>query len=115
MAYNIIRSPAVRQDFDVIFDYLLEAALALGEPTADAYDRAVRRIAIIRSDMNNLAIAPFQGTLDSDIAPGLRHVTKSRAVFYFTVNEETRTVRIVAVFFGGQDHKRHMLKRLWQQ
>ncbi len=32
--------------------------------------------------------------------PGLRRVTKDRAVFYFTVDEERRVVRVLAVFFG---------------
>jgi toxin ParE1/3/4 len=39
-------------------------------------------------------------------------VTKQRAVFYFDVDDDQRLVRILAVFFGGQDHQRAMLRRL---
>ena len=47
-----------------------------------------------------------------DILPGLRHLTINRANFWFDVDEENESVRILAVFFGGQDHVRHMLTRL---
>ena len=47
-----------------------------------------------------------------EILPGLRRLTKNQAVFYFNVDEGEKTVRILAVFFGGQDHLRHMLTRL---
>ena len=61
--------------------------------------------------MNAPAIAPHQGSGDDNIRPGLRHVTRNRTVFYFDVDDATKTVRIIAVFFGGQDHKKLMLKR----
>ena len=44
--------------------------------------------------------------------PGLRSVTKDRAIFYFTIDEGKHVVRVLAVFFGGQDHQREMLKRM---
>ena len=59
-----------------------------------------------------LAAAPHRGTLHDDLLPGLRHVTLGRAVVWFDIVEETREVRVLAVFFGGQDHQRRMLARL---
>ena len=59
-----------------------------------------------------LGDAPFQGTLEPKLMDGLRHVTKNRAVFYFTVDETIETVRVLGVFFGGQDHRRHILVRV---
>jgi plasmid stabilization system protein ParE len=50
--------------------------------------------------------------LREDLRPGLRQVTKHRAVFYFTVDEAAERVRVLAVFFGGQDHLGLMLRRL---
>lgn len=35
-----------------------------------------------------------------------------RAICWFTVDEPAETVRILAVFFGGEDHVRRMLIRL---
>jgi hypothetical protein len=44
--------------------------------------------------------------------PGLREVTKDRATFYFVVDDPSRTLRVLAVFFGGRDHRLRMLHRL---
>ena len=35
-----------------------------------------------------------------------------RAVLWFDLDEPSETVRILAIFFGRQDHVRHMLVRL---
>ncbi len=35
-----------------------------------------------------------------------------RAIFYFDADDDRRMVRVLAVFFGGQDHRRGMLTRL---
>ena len=34
----------------------------------------------------------------------LRHLIIGRAVYWFDVDDNRRTVRILAIFFGGQDH-----------
>jgi len=39
-------------------------------------------------------------------------LTINRAIDWFDVNDEEQRVRILAVFFGGQDRVRHMLTRL---
>ena len=99
-------------DFDLIFDHLFAAYRSFGEADAEAFDRAVRRLEGIRTAALSIGRAPFRGTLRGDIAPGLQHVTIDRAVFWFDLDESTETVRILAIFFGGQDHVRHMLARL---
>jgi hypothetical protein len=35
-----------------------------------------------------------------------------RAIIYFFVNEGAHQVDVLAVFFGGQDHKARMLRRI---
>ena len=35
-----------------------------------------------------------------------------KAVFWFVLDEGQKIVRVLAVFFGAQDHIRHMLVRL---
>lgn len=112
MAYDIRRAAGVTQDLDLIFDHLLQSYIALGEPAAVAFERAAQRLNLIRSDMDALARMPHKGNLDPEILPGLRHVTKNRAIFYFHVNDAESVVHVLAVFFGGQDHHRHMLARL---
>lgn len=112
MVYKINPAAAVSIDFDHIFDHLLAAYLGMGDSVEEAYNRAAGRVNAITDDLAKLAQHPHQGTLHNDLQPGLRHVTKDRAIFYFWIDEENHAVNVLAVFFGGQDHRRHMLERL---
>ena len=112
MAFEVVRSAACSRDLGLILEHLVEAYSAFGEPLPDAFDRAARRIRAIEADMMSLGEAPFQGTVRPALAPGLRQVTKNKAIFYFDIDEMRGEVRVLAVFFGGQDHQRHMLSRL---
>ena len=100
------------QDFELTFDHLLRSYLDFGEDSDDAFDRAVERIQTIYTSGFDLAKAPYQGTLRTDILTGLRYVRREKAVFWFVPDEERQVIQILAVFFGGQDHIRHMLTRL---
>jgi toxin ParE1/3/4 len=66
----------------------------------------------IEAAMISLGGAPHPWTLRPDLLPGLGSVTKGRAIFYFDVDDDSRLVRVFAVFFRGRDHQRAMLKRL---
>ncbi|WP_332305444.1 type II toxin-antitoxin system RelE/ParE family toxin [Rhizobium sp. GR12] len=111
MAFKVLRSTETDQDLGLILDHLVQSYLDLGDALPGAFTRAARRVGSIEADMEALQKAPFQGTLSPEILPGLRRVTKNQAIFYFDVDESEKTVRILVVFFGGQDHLRHMLKR----
>ena len=112
MAFEIIRSRNSVKDLDRIFDHLVESYIRLGEAPAEAVNIAANRLLTIRADMNALALAPHQGTLLDHMATGLRSVTKHKAIFYFDVDDAAKTVSILAIFFSGQDHHRHMSQRL---
>ena len=112
MAFEVVRSRASDRDLDAIFDHLLAACQALGDSLEGALERAAARVRAIEDDMERLGHVPFQGTLREDLRPGLRQVTRHRAVFYFTVDEAAAQVQVLAVFFGGQDHGGQMLRRL---
>ena len=112
MAYKVLRSRACRADLEIVFDHLVQSYEALGEPAAEAFDRAVARLGAIEDLMDRLSAAPHQGTLWPEVMPGLRWTTKDRAIFYFTVDDATETVTVLAVFFGGQDHRAHVLARI---
>ncbi|MDU9005486.1 type II toxin-antitoxin system RelE/ParE family toxin [Sedimentitalea todarodis] len=110
--YSIVRSLQCDEDLELIFDHLLDAYQDLGDTLDVALDRAATRLFGIEDDLESLGEVPFQGTLEPRIMEGLRHVTKSRAVFYFTIDETNETLRVLGVFFGGQDHIRHILARI---
>ena len=112
MAFKVMRSTRFADDLDRIHDHLIESYIRLGDPFSDAFDRAEARIQAIEMDLETLAQAPYQGTLSPEIAPGLRHVTKNRAIFYFQVDEARQVILVLAVFFGGQDHGQHIMDRL---
>lgn len=97
---------------EAVFDHLFEAYCALGEDTNEAFARAANRVRGIEDALEQLGEIPFQGTLATRIMDGLRHVTKDRAIFYFLIDETEHKVRVLAVFFGGQDHHQHILVRI---
>ena len=112
MDFSVIRSAACDRDLSLIFDHLVETYQDLGDAPDEAFERASARIRSIEDDMEALGRAPFQGTLWPDLLPDLRWVTKNRAIFYFQVDEPAALLRVLAVFFGGQNHRKTMLLRL---
>ena len=112
MPFAIEFSAQSERDFELIFDHLFESYLSLGESVEEALDHAMRRIFDIRRAADRLSSFPICGTARDDILPGVRNLSIDRAIYWFDVDDATRKVRILAVFFGGQDYVRHMLVRL---
>ena len=113
--YKVERGTAAERDLDAIFDFLLASYLHFGDDLERSFERATARVQRIKDELRSLGRSPHQGTLRPKLMAGLRHVTKDRAVFYFTVDDEARVVRVLAVFFGGQDHQNIMLRRLLER
>lgn len=114
MTFKVIYAADAERDFELIFDFLVESYIGFGEEIHRATSHAHQRLIDIHADIEKLANAPFCGTVHDDILPGLRHVTLGRAIIWFDIDEDAQTLRVLAVFFGGQDHVRHMLARLLQ-
>lgn len=112
MVYRVSRARAVTEDLARIHDHLVESYCDLGDVIADALDRADGRVQTIEDAMIRLGIVPHQGTLCEDVMPRLRRVTKDKAILYFITDDELTEVRVLAVFFSGQDHLRHFVERL---
>lgn len=112
MAYEVEVSGQAGLDFADIFAFLHESFRALGDDDETAFDRAESRIRGIADAMLGLGAVLHQGTRRPDLGEGIRNVTKDRAIFYFEVRDDRRTLRVLAVFFGGQDHLAVMLDRM---
>ena len=112
MAFRLEVSAAAERDFELIFDHLLRSYLDFGESPEDALDRAAARIVGTRAATERILAAPHRGERHDDILPGVRHLAIGRAIYWFEVDEPRETVRVLAVFFGGQDHVRRMTVRL---
>lgn len=112
MRFRIEFSAEAEGDFALIFDHLFESYRSFGESVEAALDHSEDRIRDIRQEADRLGTAPYRGERQDDLLPGLRHLRIDRAIYWFDVNEAEQRVRILAIFFGGQDHVRHMLTRL---
>ena len=112
MDFRLEFSAEAERDFELIFDHLFDSYRKLGEALEDALDHAAARVMGVRAGADRLLTAPYRGKSHDDILPGLRHLTIDRAIYWFEVDEARRTIRVLAVFFGGQEHVRRMLRRL---
>ena len=112
MPFTIEFSAESERDFELIFDHLFESYRLFGESADEALDRAAQRIIGIRRAAERLTSFPIRATMCDDILPGVRYVLIDRAIYWFDVDEKAKKVCILAIFFGGQDHIRHMLVRL---
>lgn len=105
-------SAAAEHDFGLIFDHLINSYTELGDDVGAAFERASSRIRTIRSSIDGLCNTPFIGTLRPDILPGLRFVRREHAAVWFVSDKNRQKITVAAIFFGPQDHIRHMLTRL---
>ncbi|MCY4487907.1 MAG: type II toxin-antitoxin system RelE/ParE family toxin [Deltaproteobacteria bacterium] len=112
MAYRLEFSADAERDFGLIFDHLFDSYVGFGENLESALDHAEARIREIRAATDSISAMPHRGQRHDDLLPGVRHLPIERAIYWFDVDDELRSVRVLAVFFGGQDHIRHMTTRL---
>lgn len=112
MAWTVEFAEDATRDLGLIFDHLFASYRTFGEDDVSAFDHAEARIRAIRATADRLATAPERGNRRDDILPGLRHLTMDAAIYWFEVDSPSERVRVLAIFFGGQDHVRHMLRRL---
>ncbi|MBM3557535.1 MAG: type II toxin-antitoxin system RelE/ParE family toxin [Alphaproteobacteria bacterium] len=115
MAFAVEYSAESERDFELIFDHLFESYVGFGESPEESWKHAAHRIKRIRKAADRLKTFPIRGTRRDDVLPGVRYLAIDRAVYWFDVDEPARKVRVLAIFFGGQDHVRHMLARLLRE
>jgi len=111
-AWPVVFAADAVADLGLIEDHLAQAYRAFGEPPAEAARHAEARIDGIISTAERLGTAPFRGETQDDLLPGLRHLAIDSAVSWVVPDVDAREIRVLAVFFGGQDHQRHMMVRL---
>ena len=112
LAWTVEFAADAKRDLSLIFDHLFETYKELGEADDRAFDHAAARVRGIQESASSLASNPFRGTRRETFGANLRNITVNKAVIWFHIDEGREVVRILAFFFGGQDHTRHMLRRL---
>lgn len=108
-------SSAADRDFELIFDHLFAAYIDLGDMPEEALERAANRIGELRREIDRLVETPYIGTLRPDIHAGIRFLRRDKAAVWFLPVEERRSIVVVAIFFGSQDHIRRMLARMLEE
>lgn len=114
MRYRVRLAADVTRDLDLIEGYLVQVYQDLGDSLESAVERAAGRIDGALGYMRSFQDHPHRGTELPQIRAGLRTVTSKKFIFYFEIDEQFSEVRILAVFFGGIDHRRQILDRLRQ-
>ena len=112
MTWTLEAVPNVQGDLVAISRFIRQSAIAKGEPRGRAIAMADTRLEKIAAAASALTRAPYQGTRCPELGPNIRRVTKNRAIFYFDLNEARQVIRLLAIFFGGQDHDARILARL---
>lgn len=100
------------RDLDHIGRFIELNALDRGETDERALAMGQSRVEKILSAAQALTRAPYQGTRLPHLGPSIHRATKDRAILYFDLIEDRQIIRILAIFFGGQDHDSRILARL---
>ncbi|CCM78585.1 conserved hypothetical protein [Rhizobium mesoamericanum STM3625] len=98
------------RDLELIFDHLFDSHVELGDSPDEALERTAERTRKLRVEIDRLVDTPY--TLRADIYPGIRFLRRDKAAIWFLPVESSRTIIIAAIFYGAQDHIRHMLARM---
>lgn len=113
--WTVVFAEAAANDLALIEEHLVRAYREFGESASDARQHAAVRIDAIITTAERLSTAPFRGEAQDDLLPGLRHLALDSAIYWFVPISDIRKIQVLAIFFGAQDHQRHMLVRLLQR
>lgn len=110
--YRVRLAAGVTRDLSLVEEFLAQAYQDLGDDAVKATERAALRIEGAPAYMRTFGDHPDRGTEHPGIRAGIRTVRDKRFTVYFEVDEPRVEVRILAVFFGGADHRRQIMERL---
>ncbi len=95
MGYTIIRHPEVQQDLFDLVDLVADYA---------GVDVAEHKLDEIETTLRNLSHTPHIGSLRHEIYPDLRAIpVAGKGVITFIVDDEDKTVLILAITYAGAD------------
>jgi len=100
------------RDLELIEEHLVKTYQEFGEDFEPAVERAADRIDDALVYMRTFVTHPQPCTEHAQIRSGIRTVTNKNFIFYFDVDDISSEVRILAIFFGGIDHRQQVMDRL---
>lgn len=111
MAFKVVRSEQAKDDLANLYDYLVDSYLSFGTSIEEAVTRTNLRLRETSLTLERLAEFPYRGTVINELGVTIRRFTRNKVIYYFDLDTEDNTVRILSIFFGGQDHETYMHKR----
>ena len=108
----VLRGTNVGRDLSRIRKHFIRSYQEFGDTKAIATERANARIRAAFDYMLTFAIHPHRGPMHSELRDSVRHVTAQQYVYCFEIDDRLTEVRILAVFFGGEDHLEQIAERL---
>lgn len=103
--YKIIRHPAVDRDLLDIIDLIADYA---------GKEVALRKLNEIESTIKHLSQTPHTGTLRPEIHPEIRAIpTARKGVVCFVIDDEAKTIKIVAIIYAGREWSQAAKDRTW--
>nr|WP_296011906.1 type II toxin-antitoxin system RelE/ParE family toxin [uncultured Blautia sp.] len=97
-SYSIVYSPEAMDDLREIYSYI---AFTLLVP-----ETAQKQVNRIRKEVRSLDFMPSRYSLvdwESWKSMGMHKVPVDNFVVYYTVNDDSRTVTMIRIFYGGRD------------
>ena len=110
--YVVLRGANIARDLSRIRKHLIQSYQGFGDTKAMATERANSRIRAAFDYMLTFATHPHRGTVHPGLRDSVRHVTEQQFVYYFEIDDRLAEVRILTVFFGGEDHLEQIAERL---
>ena len=96
--YDVYLMPDAIKDLENIYNYITEES---GFP-----ERGWSYIEKLKLKCQKLEIAPLRGQTRNDLMKGLRiYPLDKKTVAAFLVDEDKQMVRILNIFYGGQDYE----------
>lgn len=111
-SYVVLRGANVARDLSRIRKHLIRSYQEFGDTRTVATERANSRIRAAFDYMLTFSAHPHRGTVHSELRDSVRHVTAQQFVYYFEIDDRLAEVRILTVFFGGEDHLEQIAERL---
>lgn len=97
-SYSVVYSPEAMDDLREIYSYI---AFTLLVP-----ETAKKQVNHIRKKVRSLDFMPSRYSLvnwEPWKSMGMHKVPVDNFVVYYTVNDDSRTVTVIRIFYGGQD------------
>ncbi len=103
--YKLVFAKSALGDFDRIAEHLFRSYVYFGDTPHRAFDRTEFRISELRNFIRKLESTPHRGTIRNDLMVELRILPDRRqAAIAFKVDDQKRTVKVLRIFYGGEDY-----------